>query len=180
MCIKPEKVSDRQVECGLALIELLVFIVIVGIAATAMLTVFGSLTRNSAGLLPDMQAQAIAAGMMQEVLARPAFCGSSTPTDGVGPEPGETRATPYNNTNDYHGFDSDVDGGVAFMNGVPLDTDGNGTPDFPGYRVRIAVGSAYLPPVPANDAQHVTVTVTPPVGAPARLDGVRFCYAPAP
>lgn len=174
--------SDRRLRYlhGLTLIELLVFIVVVGVAATAMLIVFGSLARNSAGLLPDMQAQALAAGMMQEVLARPAYCGSSTPLDGAGPESGETRMTPYNNANDYQGFDSNADGGISFLNGVPLDTNGDGNPDFPGYRVQVAVGSANLPPVPANDAQRVTVTVTPPFGARVRLDGVRFCYATAP
>ncbi|MEQ1593401.1 MAG: type II secretion system protein [Thiobacillus sp.] len=56
---------------GLTLIELLVFIVIIGIAANAMLAVFANLTRTSAGLLPDKQAQAIANGVMQEILAQP-------------------------------------------------------------------------------------------------------------
>lgn len=173
-------IVGRQDQCGLTLIELLLFIVIVGVAATAMLTVFAGLGRSSASLLPEVQAQVLAAGMMQEILARPAFCGSSTPADGLGPEAGETRATPYNNANDYHGYDSDAAGGIAFMDGVPLDTDANGHADFAGYRVQVAIASATLPPVPAADTQQVTVTVTPPVGAPVRLDAVRLCYATSP
>lgn len=56
---------------GLTLIELLVFIVIVGIAATAILGVFGSLTRQSASLLPEKQAQVLAASKLQEIMAQP-------------------------------------------------------------------------------------------------------------
>ncbi len=69
MCIKTS--YNLRVECGLTLIELLVFIVIVGIAATAILGVFGSLTRNSAALLPEKQAQAFAASKLAEIMAQP-------------------------------------------------------------------------------------------------------------
>lgn len=62
---------------GLTLIELLVFIVIIGIAANAMLAVFANLTRSSASLLPDKQAQAIANSMMQTILAQP-FSGTNS------------------------------------------------------------------------------------------------------
>jgi MSHA pilin protein MshD len=167
------KVAQR----GLTLIELLIFIVIVGIAATAILSVFGNLTRSSASLLPDKQAQAIAAGMMQEVLARTAFCGTSTPADPSnpgGPEGGETRATPFNNVNDYNGFDSNP-AGIRFLNGTSL------AASLPGYRVRVAVnGNATVAGVGGGDAMVVTVRVNPPTGAEVRLDGVRFCYAGAP
>lgn len=69
MCNKLE--LNAQTERGLTLIELLVFIVIVGIAATAILGVFGSLTRQSANLLPEKQAHAIAASKLTEVMAQP-------------------------------------------------------------------------------------------------------------
>lgn len=69
MCSKADFIP--QAERGLTLIELLVFIVIVGIAATAILGVFGSLTRNSAGLLPEKQAQAFAASKLAEIMAQP-------------------------------------------------------------------------------------------------------------
>lgn len=63
--------SRKRAQRGLTLIELLIFIVIVGIAATAILGVFGSLTRNSAGLLPDKQVQAFAASKLAEIMAQP-------------------------------------------------------------------------------------------------------------
>ncbi|MDO8944785.1 MAG: type II secretion system protein [Desulfobacterales bacterium] len=176
MCI--ELHPTKSVQTGLTLIELLVFIVIVGIAATAILSVFGNLTRSSASLLPDKQAQAIAAGMMQEILARTAFCGTSTPADPSnpgGPEGSELRSTPFNNVNDYDGFDSNVAGGIHFLDGTSL------AASLPGYRVRVAVnGTANVAGVGGGDAMVVTVRVSPPTGAEARLDGVRFCYAGAP
>jgi MSHA pilin protein MshD len=175
MCIKLP--ASRTVQRGLTLIELLIFIVIVGVAATAILGVFGNLTRSSANLLPDKQAQAIAAGMMQEILARPAFCGSSTPADPSnpgGPEPGETRATPYNNVNDYNGYDSNP-AGIRFLDGTSV------AANLPGYRVQVAVnGNTTVAGVGGGNAMHVIVRVTHPGGTEARLDGVRFCYASTP
>jgi MSHA pilin protein MshD len=178
MCIDPQ--GNPICQSGLTLIELMVFIVIVGVAATAILGVFGNLTRASANLLPEKQAHAIAAGMMQEILARTPYCGTSTPADPGnpgGPEGGETRATPFNNVNDYQGFDSNVAGGVTFLDGTAL------AASLPGYRVRVTVnGTTPVAGVggASGDAMIVTVRATPPMGAEARLDGVRFCYAGAP
>jgi MSHA pilin protein MshD len=175
MCNKSER--------GLTLIELLVFIVIVGIAASAMLAVFGSLTRNSASLLPDKQAQAIAASMMSEILAQPyTFCdpndanavtatsaaGCASLPEALGPEPGETRTT-FDNVNDYNGL---VLNPVSNPGGVAA-------PGLPGYALQVAVASAgAIAGAPAAETLRVTVTVTAPNGAAARLDGVRFRYAP--
>jgi MSHA pilin protein MshD len=171
-------------ESGLTLIELLVFIVIVGISASAMLAVFGSLTRSSASLLPDKQAQAIAASMMSEILAQPyTFCdpndanaatatsaaGCASLPEALGPEPGETRTT-FDNVNDYNGL---------VLN--PVSNPGNmAVPGLPGYGVQVTVaGAGAFPGVPAAETLRVTVSVTAPNGAVARLDGVRMRYAPA-
>jgi MSHA pilin protein MshD len=196
MCIKAN--LDSQTERGLSLIELLIFIVIVGIAATAILGVFGSLTRSSASMLPDKQAQAIAASMLREIMAQPdTYCDPGDPrapvaqnanpappgctnasgVESLGPE-GETRGVgipfPFDNVNDYNGYSLDV----SYPDGTPI-TNLTGT----GYTVGVVVvnvpgGIASVPPVPAGETLHITVTVTPPTGAPAILDGVRIRYAP--
>ena len=180
---------------GVTLIELLIFIVILGVAATSILSVFGSLTRNSASLLPDKQAQAIAAGLLEEILAQPyTFCDPDAPNartataatvaacggavENLGPEAGETRngAPAFDNVNDYHSatpFQVSLPNqppatGVTALAGLPA-----------GYTYRVTVASAgALMGVPANATLRVTVTVTPPGGNPARLDGVRIRYAP--
>ncbi len=183
---------------GLTLIELLIFIVIIGIAANAMLGVFANLTRSSAGLLPDKQAQAIASSMMNEILAQPfTFCDpddavqapaalnatSSPPgcsnvnfVENPGPEtvpaPTETRGgvpNSFDNVNDYAGFVSPI---VSFPDGTAIAS-------LPGYNIKVAVVSAgVISGVPASETLRVTVTVTPPSGAPVQLDGVRIRYAP--
>ncbi len=182
MCIKA--FFKPQAERGLSLIELLVFIVIVGIAATAILGVFGSLTRSSANLLPDKQAQAIAASMLREIMAQPfTFCDPNSPNattaanvaacniaEAMGPD-GETRGggIPFDNVNDYNGYNS----GVSFP-------DNSAVANLPGYTVGVTVVNVPggISGVPTNETLRVTVTVTPPTGAPARLDGVRIRYAP--
>src|SRR3569832_1753377 len=58
-------------ERGLSLIELLVFIVVVGIAVTGVLSVFSLNARTSADPVVQKQALAIAASLLEEVLAKP-------------------------------------------------------------------------------------------------------------
>ena len=171
MCIKAA--FHSQAERGLSLIELLVFIVIVGIAATAILGVFGSLTRSSASLLPDKQAQAIAASMLQEVLAHPFTAADNT----MGPEGAEARngATPFNSVNDY---DSVAFPPVALPNQPPATGVGASLPGAYTYQITVAPIIPPLPNVTPNDALLVTVVVAGPNGAAARLQGVRIRYAP--
>lgn len=195
MCSKPY--PCQQAERGLSLIELLVFIVIVGIAATAILGVFGSLTRNSASLLPDKQAQAIAAGILEEVLAQSfTFCDPDAPNattataatvaecggahdDNLVPEPGETRngATPFDNVNDYH---SAAQLPVSLPNQPPV-TGVTAVAGLPGYTYQVTVAPTNALPnvaVTPNDALLVTVTVRLNGTLVSQLQGVRIRYAP--
>jgi len=179
---------NKRTARGLTLIELLVFIVIVGIAATAMLAVMGNLTRQSASLLPEQQARAVAAGLLDEILAQPyTFCDPDAPNaatatvatvaacggpteDSLAPEPGETRggATPFDNVNDYNGYV----GTVSFP-------DNSGVAGLPGYTVRVQVQSAgAIGAVPGGETRRVTVTVNGPTGELARQEGVRIRHAP--
>lgn len=172
-------------ERGLTLIELLVFIVIVGIAATAILTVMGNLTRQSASLLPEQQARAVAAGLLDEILAQPyTFCDPGAPNaatapaatpaacggqvENMGPEPGEGARPQYDNVNDYNGYVS----AVSFP-------DDSAAANLPGYTVQVRVqGAGAVGPVPATETLRVTVTVNGPTGELARQEGVRIRHAP--
>ena len=162
---------------GLTLIELLIFIVIIGIAANAMLGVFANLTRSSAGLLPDKQAQAIASSMMNEILAQP-----FPSTDNImGPEGGEVRnGVPPNTYNSVNDYDSPAPLQVKFPN--PPGTGVTAIPSLANYSYQVTVSPLPLGALPnmvtPNDALLVTVIVTGPNGTTARLDGVRVRYAP--
>ncbi len=169
--------SERPVdEQGYTLMEALVFIIILGIAATTLLAVYAFAGRNAGAQGAQFEARQIAYAFVQEALARPVRCGDATPGDAPGPEAGETRATPYDHVNDYDGFDSQSAGGIRFLSGQPVDAEADGNPDLQGYRVRISVVPYAIAPVPANDAWRVTVRVTPPVGAEVVMDAVRICY----
>ena len=145
MCNKHE--LKAQTERGLTLIELLVFIVIVGIAATAILGVFGSLTRNSASLLPEKQAQAFAASKLAEIMA----------------EPFATVVSRYNGST-----------AMTFPDNSPVTSLPGYTLLITTVAAGSVIASA--PPVaaiPVADRLLVTVTVTAPNGTVSRLRGIR-------
>lgn len=135
-------------ERGLTLIELLVFIVIVGIAATAILGVFGSLTRNSATLLPEKQAQAFAASKLAEIMA----------------EPFATVVSRYNGSTAMTFPDNSP---VTSLPGYTLSISVN-----PAVVITSTPAAAGV--IPAADRLLVTVTVTAPNGTVSRLRGIRI------
>ena len=182
---------------GLSLIELLLFIVVVGIALSAMLQLFATATRGSADPMILRQQLAIAESMLREVELMPfTWCDPDLdPTNtsiatgaadcvtaegpAMGPEGGQTRnASPYfNNVSDYDGFT---------MTGVS-DVGGLVVPGLAGYSVSVAVLPAALDTVPGGGpALKITVTVhAPGCAPPARpsctpvtLQGWRTRYAP--
>jgi MSHA pilin protein MshD len=145
MCNKPR--CHRQAERGLTLIELLVFIIILGVAATAILGVFGSLTRSSANLLPEKQAQAFAASKLAEIMAQPfanvpAYNGSTALTFPDG-SPVSSSSLP------------------GYSIAVSVTTNANIT------------SSPFLSVPAANQRLLVTVVVTSPNGAVASIRGIR-------
>lgn len=161
---------------GFSLIEALIFIVTLGVAAAAILGVFAQAGGDAGRLHSRFVAQRIAQSYLQEVMARPARCGSLTPGDGPGPEAGETRASPYDNVNDYQGYDSALAGGIRFPSGQAVDIDADGQADLSGYRLRIAVTPYAYAGVPAADGLLVSVSVRTPTGEDVRLNGLRLCY----
>jgi len=180
-------------ERGLSLIELLVFIVVVGIAVTGVLSVFSLNARTSADPVVQKQALAIADSLLEEVLAKPyTYCdpddanvetaqnalvgplGCATTPEGMGPEnASETRysnLTPYDNVNDYNNF--------QMLNGI-VDPSGNAVPDLNGYTASVQVQPAgAFNGIPAGETLLVTVTVTGPGNHGITLSGYRTRYAP--
>lgn len=175
-------------ERGLSLIEVLVFIVVVGIAVTGVLSVYSFNARTSADPVVQKQALAIADSLLEEVLAKPyTYCdpddanvetaanaaGCATTPEIMGPEAGETRysnLTPYDNVNDYNGF---------AMNSGIVDPSGNAVPDLNGYKASVQVQSAgAFNGIPAGETLLVTVTVNGPGNHNVTLSGYRTRYAP--
>ncbi|RZL40352.1 MAG: type II secretion system protein [Rubrivivax sp.] len=180
---------------GLTLIELLMFIVVVGIALAAMLRVFVAATAASADPMIVRQQFAIAESLLREVQLMPiTWCdpddanvetataavvsatGCAATVEAVGPESGETRYGPTNyfdNVNDYAGFS---------MSGI-RDLANSAVSGLSGYSASVAVAPATLDTLTAGsgDALKITVTVLSPNGKAADaivLQGWRTRYAP--
>src|SRR5471032_1675041 len=180
---------------GLTLIELIITMVILGIAATGVLQLISLSTRNAADPVRRKQAMLIAEGLLEEVeLARVTACdpadanattantssGCASVPEKMGPEAGNAR--PYDNVNDYNGLSTTVDAaGNAF---------GGGTGAMAGYSATVAITptdtlgpSGALAINGAASASElillrITVTVTYRPGTSLVLEGYRTRYAP--
>ncbi len=139
---------------GLSLIELALFIVVVGAGAAGVLSVLNLAVMRSADPFPVKQAFSVAEALLEEILLK-----SYSPLPGTG-----SRAA-FDDVGDYNGFSMT---GVKAIDGTPL----AGLSD---YRVDVTVAAAALNGSPAK---RVTVTVTHPAaaGPSYQLSGYRTDY----
>jgi len=183
---------------GATLVELIMFIVVVGAAVTGVLGAISYATRASVDPMIQKQALAIAEAVLEEVQLMPfTYCDPDDPnaaaaisaagcTGGaggandegrlpLGAEAGETRlsiATPYDNVSDYSGFV--MAGGVVDIAGNPVPM-----PELAAYTATVAVAGQALGGIAAGESLLVTVTVTHPSLNPGLvLHGYRVRYAP--
>lgn len=181
---------------GVSLVELIVFIVIVGVAMAGLFAAFNTMTAASADPQVRKQALAIAESLMDEVALMPFTfcdpddanaataqnstlgalgCAASSEDTTIGPEAGETRyitTTQFDNVSDYHGFS---------MSGIHDITDTQ-IPGLESYSSSITVTQAGLASgadaISAAEALRISVTVTGPSGVSVTLEGYRTRYAP--
>lgn len=181
---------------GVSLVELIVFIVVVSAGVAGILAVLSETTRTSADPLIQRQALAIAQSLIEEIELMPfTWCdpddpqaatatgafvgpaGCAAALEAIGPEAGETRyggaAAPFDNVNDYHGYDSaaETPAGVKDITGAAI-------PALAGFAVAVSVAPAGLGGIAAPDALLVTVTVTGPANTVVTLQGYRTRHAP--
>lgn len=189
-------------ESGLTLVELILFVLVVSIALLAVLLVMNHTTAHSADPLVRKQAVAIAEALLEEVELMPAtLCdpddahvstatsnavNAADPTqcnslpEALGAEAGESRysaGTPFDNVNDYNGFDS----AVATPAGV-RDITGTSIAGLSGYRATVTVQQTALSSaaftVPAGASYLISVSVAGPGNESVTLQGYRTRYAP--
>lgn len=182
-------------QSGLTLVELIMFIVVVGIGLAGILSVINLTTSTSADPLIRKQSLAIAESLMDEITLQPfTFCApddlsASTATSvkdcaGSGQNGGTLPAksrysivAPFNNVADYNGFSMDAtNGGIRNIANEPTGQT--------GYAVTVAVRGQSLPsvsaaPAIAPDASLlIAVTVTGPDNQSVVLESFRTRYAP--
>jgi MSHA pilin protein MshD len=143
-------------ERGVTLVELVIAITIVAIAATAVMGAMSAVTKRTADAMTQQQAVALAQAYLEEVLQRPVG-----DPDGVEPEAGRGS---FDDIDDYNGL---ADTGAR-------DQFGNAIAALSSYTVTVAVAqTTALTGVPAAAARRVDVTVTGPGGVTAALSGYR-------
>ena len=148
--------NGRGAEQGVTLVELLVSIVIVGIAAGTILGLLATTTSGSADPMLRHQASAVAEAYLEEILLRP-----FDDPDGVD---GEGARANFDDLDDYDGL---LDVGAR-------DQFGNAIPALAAYTVAVSVTpSAALPGVPAGDALRVDVSVSRGTDINLLLSGYR-------
>ena len=188
--------SINRRERGLSLVELIAFIVVVGIAVAGVLIAMSMATRASADPMIQKQALAIAEAVLEEVQLQPfTYCDpddanaatatsiagcASTNENNLAPEaanapptgPAETRTDtvrPFDNVNDYNGFT--MSGGVS-------DIAGNAVSGLNGYSVSVSVSGQALGTIGTSESLLIGVTVTGPADTTVVLHGYRTRYAP--
>ena len=203
MCIAERQARRHRprAEDGISLIELIVFIVIVGIAVAGVVGALSMATRASADPMIQKQALAIAEALLEEVQLQPfTYCDPDDPqaataqsaavgatgcteagsvenlmaaetTPPYGPESRTSATNPYDNVNDYNS--------LPVMTGI-TDLTGAAIPGLGGYTATVSVANQALAPVPASESLLITVTVLGPTGTNTTvvLDGYRVRYAP--
>jgi MSHA pilin protein MshD len=185
MCSKASS-HCRIRQAGISLVELVMFIVIVGVGLAGVLSVMNTTVASSSDPLLRKQASALAEALMEEVSLMPfTTCdpdslntGACT-TEAMGPETEEERGhptTPFDNVNDYDlfrlaGGGTDIGGGAGIV--VPA-----------GYTADVAVAQAngFGPAgaeLPNTEVLQITVTVTiNSTGDTIALDGFRTRFDP--
>ncbi len=140
---------------GFTLIEVLITIVVVGIAATAIMSVFVSTAKTSADPIIEQQAVSIAEAYLEEIQGK-------NFADPTGDETGESRSS-FDDVDDYDGL---TDVGARDQNNSVIT-------GLEAYTVSVAVVNSTLSGIPAADAKRIDVTVNHAVSGSILLSGFR-------
>lgn len=190
---------------GFSLIELMIVMVVLGIAATALMSASGRSSAQSAQMMREQQMLNVATALLNEVKGMPfTLCdpdrdsnwrtpspptsASCAPAEVMGPEPGQTRfdTTPgnrFNNVTDYNGYVMPGAGCATLC-----DIDGNPLPaaaeSLGGCSAAVVVAAAGVGGIAANDTNgrpqsvRISVTVNCPGVSPVVLQAFRLRHAP--
>jgi MSHA pilin protein MshD len=181
-----------RLQAGLTFIELILFIIIVGIGIAGILGVMNFTTSKSADPLIAKQALAIAESLLEEIqsqpftncdpddanFADPTTTACASLTENFGPETGEKRVplaseSPFDNVNDYV-IASGVETEIAIVDVV----DGTALSDLAPYNAYVKIVNESVGGVPAADSLRIDVRVTHDNGTEVVISGYRLRYAP--
>jgi MSHA pilin protein MshD len=189
---------NRRRAAGFSLIEVVVFVVILGLAFAGLLILYNRTTSASVDPLVRKQALAISASLIEEIeLHAYTFCdpddsnvftATGPPPTGcatlevIGVEGGETRygATRFDNVSDYNGYcmgsGCATDATIVTAQGTPVS-------GLDSYRTDVSIAQMSAgelgADVPASEGLLITVTTKHvPTGTAVTLQSYRVRYAP--
>jgi MSHA pilin protein MshD len=191
MSIRPDLVRRRRRQRGISLIELIMFIIIVGVAVTGILSVMTTTTKASVDPMRRKQAIAIAESLLEEIQNQPfTYCDPDDPAaatatsiagcatvEGIGVEGAETRysaTTRFDNVSDYHNFSM---AGISTIDNTALGL-------LAGYTATVTVtqqgfaASGGGAAVAATESLRIDVNVVSGGDVDVTLTGYRLRYAP--
>lgn len=151
-------------QCGISLIELILFMVIVSTALAGLLSVMNVNTIGSVDPLIRKQALTIAESLLEEVELH----------DFANPDGGFTGAAiqanraSFDDVMDYSGFNTT---GI-----YPADGSATVVPGLADYNVSVDVVNTAWGSIPVTDAVQITVTVIDPRGQSIQAVGYRVNY----
>jgi MSHA pilin protein MshD len=175
MCSSQQRVKAH----GFTLIEIIVTIVVLSIASTALMSVFTSTIRTSADPMIQQQAIAIAEAYMEEILLKnfsdpDAKDQGSVVTETNGREAGETREN-YDDVQDYNWL-----GGNETEDTIVRDQNNKVISQLSDYSVTVTVVGEALGIAPnkisEEDSMRIDITVNHPAISPIKITGYRTNY----
>ena len=150
-------------QAAFSLIEVLVTIVVIGISAAALTSVYSNMIAGSADPVIQQQATTIAEAYLEEISLR-AF---NNPGGGeTGTDEGEPGRAQYNDVKDYRSLGV---GPAADQFGTPI-------PALADYTVTVTITNVALSTVPMDDALRIEVSVSHPAISPISVAGFRTAY----
>ncbi len=146
-------------QAGTTLVELIIAMVIIGVAVAGVMQVFNVTAIASADPIVQKQLRAVAESMMDEVQRQPFSATANSAASGC------ARDT-YNDIMDYNGYTSSQ---ICQVTGTPVTA-------LAGMSISVAVVATSLQGIPNADAYQITVTTQRGANS-FRLTGWRSNYA---
>ncbi|UCC96798.1 MAG: prepilin-type N-terminal cleavage/methylation domain-containing protein [Phycisphaerales bacterium] len=129
---------------GFTLVEAMLAVVVLGIAAAGVLLPFVSGAAVRTEGIRRTLAASLASDLMEQIIRLPFHDPDDLTSYNQGPEPGETAPATFDNIDDYHGY-TEAEGQVKDVAGVVF-TD----PKYANFSRNVTCEYVYVPPQPAE------------------------------